>query len=88
MTAWDKNNDKDAPKLKHKELESLDCKDVTESDEEPATEPVKVTQDCEGGIKRLQNENKLNLFEIAKRSKSTYQDVSFPADNSSLWWTA
>jgi len=50
---------------------------------------MKVSQSCDGSIKRLGNEQTANLFEIAKGSNGdVYQDVSFPADNSSLWWDA
>jgi len=36
----------------------------------------------------MKNDDSANVFEKMKQSSGPYQDVSFPADNSSLWWNA
>ena len=60
-----------------------------ESEEEPEpTKPVKVSQTCDGSLQRMYNEQNANLFEIAKTSDAKYTDVSFPADQTSLFWAA
>jgi len=71
------------------ETESEETVEESESEtEEATTKPVKVSQTCDGSNMRLVNEQTANLFEIAKRTDGVYQDVSMPADNSSLWWDA
>jgi len=54
---------------------------------QPATKAVKVTKDCDGVVQRMKNDDAANLFEIMKQSSVVYQDVSFPANYSSLSWT-